>query len=61
MSNTPDRATKYVALVDRMESPRTLEMHLRAVMDALQLDREEAIHKLYAQYVREESLPAASR
>jgi hypothetical protein len=51
MSNAPDRVAKYVALVARMESPKTLELHLKAIMDALKLDREQAINKLYEQYM----------
>jgi hypothetical protein len=51
MSNAPDRVAKYVALVGRMESPKTLELHLKAIMDALKLDREQAINKLYEQYM----------
>jgi hypothetical protein len=51
MSNAPDRVEKYIALVARMESPKTLELHLKAIMDALKLDREQAINKLYEQYM----------
>jgi hypothetical protein len=60
MSNAPDRVAKYVALVNRMESPKTLELHLKAVMDALHLDREQAINKLYEQYIPTQGSPSTS-